>query len=58
MGALHSPRAMRLVLRLVSHRVLRGLGIALAVLVLLAVFGLYTHPDFMVMMADQVWACF
>lgn len=30
----------------------------LAVLVLLAVFGLYTQPDFMVMLADQMWACF
>ena len=30
----------------------------LAVLVLLAVFALYTQPDFMVMLADQMWACF
>ena len=27
-------------------------------LILLAVFALYTQPDFMVMLADQVWACF
>ena len=40
------------------RRALTGLGFALAVLVLLAVFGLYTDPDFMRMMADQVWACF
>ena len=29
-----------------------------AVLALLAVFALYTQPEFMVMLADQVWACF
>ena len=26
--------------------------------VLLAVFFLYTQPDFMVLLANQVWACF
>jgi hypothetical protein len=31
---------------------------AAALLASLAVFGLYTQPDFMVMMANQVWACF
>ena len=31
---------------------------ALTVLACLLVFGLYTVPDFMVMLADQVWACF
>ena len=25
---------------------------------LLSVFWLYTRPDFLVMLADQVWACF
>ena len=30
----------------------------LAVLVLLAVFALYAQPGFMVMLADQMWACF
>ena len=29
-----------------------------AVLALLAVFALYGQPGFMVMLADQVWACF
>lgn len=29
-----------------------------AVLLCLLVFGFYTAPDFMVMMADQLWACF
>ena len=37
---------------------LRWLGWALAVVVCLGVFGMYTAPDFMVMLADQVWACF
>ena len=40
------------------HRVLTGLGLALAALVLAAVFSLYTDPEFMRVMADQVWACF
>ncbi len=26
--------------------------------VLLAVFALYTQPDFLVVLANQVWACF
>lgn len=29
-----------------------------AVCVLLAVFALYTRPDFLVTLANQVWACF
>jgi hypothetical protein len=35
-----------------------GLGWAVALLVCLAVFGMYTVPDFMVMLADQMWNCF
>ncbi len=31
---------------------------AAALGVLLAVFALYTRPDFLVSLADQVWACF
>lgn len=31
---------------------------ALAVVVLLTVFSLYLQPDFMVQMAQMVWACF
>ena len=30
----------------------------LAVAVSLGVFSLYVRPDFMVMLANQVWACF
>lgn len=29
-----------------------------AVCVLLAVFALYTRPDFLVTLANQVWSCF
>lgn len=39
-------------------RWVRWVAGALAVLACLLVFGLYTVPDFMVMLADQVWACF
>ncbi|MBC7434952.1 MAG: hypothetical protein H7332_02655 [Bdellovibrionales bacterium] len=31
---------------------------AIALAALLAVFALYTRPDFLVTLADQVWACF
>jgi hypothetical protein len=39
-------------------RILRALGWAVAVLACLAVFGMYTVPDFIVMLADQMWSCF
>ncbi|HEY5579628.1 MAG TPA: hypothetical protein VIK56_00485 [Rhodoferax sp.] len=29
-----------------------------AICVLLAVFALYTRPDFLLTLANQVWACF
>jgi hypothetical protein len=31
---------------------------ALAVAVLMAVFAMYTQPDFLVQMANQLWSCF
>ncbi len=31
---------------------------AAAALALAAAFALYTRPDFLVMLADQLWACF
>jgi hypothetical protein len=34
-----------------------GLGL-LAAGVLVAVFLMYTQPDFLVQMANQVWSCF
>jgi hypothetical protein len=39
----------------------RGVRIAAygtATAVLLAVFALYTRPEFLVTLADQIWACF
>ena len=36
----------------------RWLGWALVLLALLAVLLLYRDPGFMLMLADQVWACF
>lgn len=44
--------------RKTAPRALRWLGGAVAVLLCLVVFGLYTVPEFMVMLADQMWACF
>ena len=32
--------------------------VGLALCVLLAVFSLYTRPDFLVTLANQIWACF
>jgi hypothetical protein len=42
---------------------MRGKGLhllvaALALTVLLAVFWLYLQPEFMLQMANQLWACF
>ncbi len=31
---------------------------ALVIIALLAVFALYTRPDFLFTLANQVWACF
>jgi hypothetical protein len=36
----------------------KPLSHAAAVVVLLAVFALYTRPDFLVTLADQIWGCF
>ena len=32
--------------------------VVVAALVLVGVFSLYTHPQFLVSLADQLWACF
>lgn len=37
---------------------LRLLAWALSLAALLGVFYLYTQPDFLVQLANQVWACF
>ena len=34
------------------------LAYALAVAATLGVFALYLRPDFLVTLADQIWACF
>jgi len=36
----------------------RWCAYALALAALLLVFGLYLQPEFMVTLANQVWACF
>ena len=36
----------------------RALAWLVVALVLLAVFGLYLDPDFMLTIAEQTWACF
>ena len=38
-----------------SRKLLAWVG---AVALLLGVFSLYLRPDFMVLLANQVWACF
>lgn len=40
------------------NRLQRTLLYATAVLACMGVFALYTRPDFLVMLANQVWACF
>lgn len=40
------------------QRALQLAGAALGALLLLGTFSLYTDPDFMLQMADHVWACF
>lgn len=37
---------------------LKWLAYAAALLALLAAFALYTRPDFLRMLSDQLWACF
>ena len=36
----------------------RFLVYGITMIVLAMVYALYTHPDFMVQMVNQVWACF
>ena len=37
---------------------LRWLRWALVLVLLLVIFRLYTRPDFLVQLANQIWACF
>ena len=39
-------------------KLIRATAWGAAVLASLGVLMLYTRPDFLVMVADQVWACF
>jgi hypothetical protein len=41
-----------------SLRTRKLIGATAAVAVLLGVFSLYLRPDFLVDLANQVWACF
>ncbi len=36
----------------------RTVALALAAVALASVFGMYLHPDFMVQISNQIWACF
>lgn len=40
------------------HTLQRSAWLAAAVAVLGGVFALYTRPDFLVTLIDQVWSCF
>ncbi len=42
----------------ITPRLTKALAYGGAVIVLLAVFVLYTQPDFLVTLSNQVWACF
>lgn len=44
--------------RPVSDKLKHSAALATAVLLSLGVLLLYTQPDFLIMVADQVWACF
>jgi len=41
-----------------SQRALKISILAAALAALLGVFALYTRPDFLLTLANQVWACF
>ena len=40
------------------HRKQQALLILLALAALVAVFALYTRPDFLLQLSNQIWACF
>lgn len=41
-----------------TQKTVKALALALAMTLLAVVFGLYARPDFMVQLANQMWACF
>ncbi len=42
----------------IDPRLSKTLAYGGAVILLLAVFALYTRPDFLVTLSNQIWACF
>jgi hypothetical protein len=42
----------------IDPRLSKALTYGGAVIVLLAVFALYTRPEFLVTLSNQIWACF
>ena len=36
----------------------KNLGLLAAILACVGVFKLYTQPEFLITLADQIWACF
>ena len=40
------------------QRLIRWLPFALVLVLLVLVFSLYTRPDFLVQLANQIWTCF
>jgi hypothetical protein len=40
------------------HHLVHASWLSAAVLALVAVFGLYTRPAFLVTLVEQLWACF
>jgi hypothetical protein len=43
---------------MMAARTRKWLAYSTALAVLLGVFALYTRPDFLVTLAEQLWACF
>lgn len=41
-----------------TRTIAKALVLALAITLLAIVFSLYARPDFMVQLANQMWACF
>jgi hypothetical protein len=41
-----------------TQKIAKALALALAMTLLAVVFALYARPDFMVQLANQMWACF
>ena len=42
----------------IRHHLIRAGWLVAALAALGGVFALYVHPDFLVTLVDQIWACF